>query len=479
MFERQIEVISREPAGGMSEWVLGIAHAGMAEAALAQGAPREALRHSVLALARFERHDEADERAPVLLVRATALRRLGEFEAAYAELEAYHALRARVEAEAAQQYAGRVTAKVGLQRARAETESHRRIAATLETLGRIGQEITANLDADAVVRILFRYVGTLLDARSFAVWLLDEAGRELTLAFGVEDGRPISAPAVPLDHPRSWVARAVRERRDIVAPPPQPGDVPATLIAGTRVLPFAIFAPLIVGDRALGALSLQTDRADAFGENERSILWALCTYSAIAFDNAAAYRELRRAMTELQQTQNELSLRTAEYERLSLTDALTGVPNRRHFMERAKIEVAEAQRNGGALTVAMLDIDHFKDINDRYGHVAGDFVLQEIARVAKDGLRSRDFLARIGGEEFALLLPGAGPAEALAIAERMRAAIERMPLRFEGCTLGVTASFGVANAHADDGSIDDAFGRADAALYRSKQAGRNRVTGDA
>jgi diguanylate cyclase (GGDEF)-like protein len=155
------------------------------------------------------------------------------------------------------------------------------------------------------------------------------------------------------------------------------------------------------------------------------------------------------------------------------------VPNRRHFMERAKIEVAEAQRNGGALTVAMLDIDHFKDINDRYGHVAGDFVLQEIARVAKDGLRSRDFLARIGGEEFALLLPGAGPAEALAIAERMRAAIERMPLRFEGCTLGVTASFGVANAHADDGSIDDAFGRADAALYRSKQAGRNRVTGDA
>jgi len=477
MFERQIEAISAEPDSGMYDWVLGIAHAGMAQAALAQDAPQEALRHTALALARFERHDEVEERAPVLLVRAMALRSLGEFEDAYNELEGYHALRARVEAEAAQQYAGHVTAKLGLERARAETESHRRIAATLETLGRIGQEITANLDAEAVVRILSRYVGTLLAARSFSIWLLDDAGRELRSAFGVEDGQAVSAAPLPLDHAQSWIARAVRERQDIVAALP-PDQAPATLIPGTPFMPFAIFAPLIVGDRALGALSIQTDRPDAFGDNERSILRTLCTYGAIALDNAAAYRELRRTVSALQGTQNELSMRTAEFERLSLTDQLTGVPNRRHFMERATIEIAEAQRNASALAVAMLDIDHFKDVNDRYGHAAGDVALAQIALIAKEGLRSGDFLARVGGEEFALLLPGAGPTEALAIAERMRAAIERMTIRFDGFELRVTASFGVANFKSGDQTIDDAFSRADSALYRSKQTGRNRVTGD-
>ncbi len=477
MFERQIEAISREPGSGMYEWVVATAHAGMAQATLALGLLRDALRHCTLALSRFDRHDEASERAPVLLVRADALSGLGEYEAAYAELEAYHALRSRLEAEAAQQYAGHLTAKLGLERARAEAESHRHIAATLETLGRIGQEITANLDAEAVMRILYRNAGTLLAAEGFSVWLLDAAGEELTLAFGIEDGRPFTSQPIAAAHPSAWVARAVRERREFVGTAPAP-DREATAFAGTRFMQSAMFAPLIVGDRVLGALTIQSDRPNAYGENERSILRTLCTYGAIALDNAAAYRELGHAVARLEMTQQELSIRTAEFERLSMTDALTAVPNRRHFMERAAIEFAEARRGSGDLAVAMLDIDHFKQVNDRYGHVAGDRVLQRIALVAKEGLRSADFLARIGGEEFALLLPGAGAAEARAVAERIRIAIEAMIVRVETLDLRVTASFGVANFTSLDATFDQVFGRADEALYRSKQSGRNRVTAD-
>lgn len=470
MFERQMAQVADED-GPMYVWVQAMANAGLAEATLALGRPHDALRHSVEALDHFKSHDEAHERAPVLLARAAALRMLGEFDAAYAELEAYHGLRARLEAAAAQEYAGYVAAKFGLERARVEIEAHRRIAATLETLTRIGQEITTSLEADTVLRILHRHVGESMDARAFAVWLFDETRSALDLAFEVPgDGIAPAPPTIGLDDEHSSAGRSVRELRQIV-------DTPADTLRNAQPSSSRsrLSAPLIVGARVIGVLSIQSERLDAYGENERSIVHTLCTYAAIALDNAATCHKLESTVSTLLITQTELAARTAEYEHLSMTDVLTGVPNRRHFTERATIEIAAARRNGTDLGVAMFDIDHFKKVNDTYGHFAGDRVLQIIAEVAKKAMRPVDLLARVGGEEFALLLPGAEPLKVLDIAERLREAVENTAVRVDEFELHVTASFGVANFRLAGDTFDDAFRRADGALYRAKEDGRNRV----
>lgn len=161
----------------------------------------------------------------------------------------------------------------------------------------------------------------------------------------------------------------------------------------------------------------------------------------------------------------------AEVRRLATTDALTGLANRRVMQDALDREVARAQRNGTALSVVMLDIDHFKAINDGHGHQTGDVVLQLAGRAVAAGLRASDLAARYGGEEFCLVLPDCDADEALAIAERVRAAVASC-----GSPMPVTMSGGVATLSAAEASSTGLLHAADAALYESKRNGRNRTT---
>lgn len=161
---------------------------------------------------------------------------------------------------------------------------------------------------------------------------------------------------------------------------------------------------------------------------------------------------------------------------LATTDDLTGAKNRRHFMERAELEVHRLRRHGVPFSLALLDLDHFKNVNDTYGHPAGDDVLREAVNRWQNGRRPFDTLGRLGGEEFALLLPGADGDAAMTVAERLRAAIADTPFQTVAGPVNVTVSIGVAEAENDDRSIDGTLGRADEALYQSKKAGRNRAT---
>ena len=158
----------------------------------------------------------------------------------------------------------------------------------------------------------------------------------------------------------------------------------------------------------------------------------------------------------------------------ALLDPLTGLPNRAAWSERLDHEVNAWHQRGNSLSLAMLDLDHFKRINDGYGHLAGDKVLKIIANVLRKRLRSTDFIARFGGEEFVLLMPNSSLADALAVGEVLRAAIEACPFHFKGEPVTVTVSMGVAQFMPGERS-DLALKRADAALYRAKAAGRNRV----
>jgi diguanylate cyclase (GGDEF)-like protein len=164
----------------------------------------------------------------------------------------------------------------------------------------------------------------------------------------------------------------------------------------------------------------------------------------------------------------------AELALASRRDPLTGLPNRRAFAEDLAREVARASRSGAPLAVVTLDVDRFKAVNDLHGHAAGDAVLRAVAARAAATIRAGDVLARLGGEEFGVLLPGAELARAAEAAERMRAALAASPVEAAGRALAVTASFGCA-ALAPGEAAEALLARADARLYEAKRAGRNRV----
>jgi diguanylate cyclase (GGDEF)-like protein len=164
-----------------------------------------------------------------------------------------------------------------------------------------------------------------------------------------------------------------------------------------------------------------------------------------------------------------------EVERLSATDPLTGLHNRRHFSEAARAEFSRSVRFDLSLSVLMLDLDHFKLVNDTHAHAAGDDVLTQVAAACRGQLRAMDIHARYGGEEFCFVLPETDLEGAVLVAMRLREAIAA--LRFAGAdgTFIVTASLGVAERDGPDDTLEELLGRSDNALYEAKRAGRDRV----
>ena len=160
---------------------------------------------------------------------------------------------------------------------------------------------------------------------------------------------------------------------------------------------------------------------------------------------------------------------------LAITDGLTQVANRRHFDERIHEEIDRSQRYGRPLVLLLLDIDHFKKVNDSYGHPAGDAVLRRVADICRASIRTLDLVARFGGEEFAILLPETDIPGALQLAERIREEIAASPVVYGPHTIQVTASLGVAATENGDRDSEQLLKAADEMLYAAKQGGRNQV----
>lgn len=164
-----------------------------------------------------------------------------------------------------------------------------------------------------------------------------------------------------------------------------------------------------------------------------------------------------------------------ELQRLATTDGLTQSSNRRHFFDCAHREFEQARKQGEPLSFLLLDIDDFKVINDTYGHQVGDSVLQRIAESGRASLRRGDVFGRIGGEEFAAVLPGCAPDMAMQVAERLQREIQRLGFCHDDQTFGITISQGLTSLTAEDANIDALFARADAAMYEAKRQGKNRI----
>jgi len=191
---------------------------------------------------------------------------------------------------------------------------------------------------------------------------------------------------------------------------------------------------------------------------------------------ARAYRDLQQADEQKAVLLRTLEQQTQELERLSHEDALTGVSNRRHLDKLAALEYERARRFHHDLTVAMVDIDDFKQINDRHSHQLGDVVLRTVAQLLRGGCRSVDVVGRYGGEEFLLILVEIGRPEAMMLCERLRATVQGHDWEGISPGLAVTISIGVADNH-EATELEKIIALSDARLYYAKQHGKNQVCG--
>lgn len=235
------------------------------------------------------------------------------------------------------------------------------------------------------------------------------------------------------------------------------------------------------------ALSYELDAflADMLPENKvvipahlhEAIAWRLQSVEASFRTERAFHQQSTRLLSLAADEIYELSCRLGE---LAYHDELTGLLNRRAVLERAQSLLALCGRQGSPISLLMIDIDHFKSINDRFGHAAGDQVLREVGGTLRDNLRDSDLLGRIGGEEFLAVLPDTGAEGALTLAECLRARVGRLVCSFDDSSgESVTISLGVTTVAGRQGSsaqLSDCLKRADDALYRSKREGRNRTT---
>jgi diguanylate cyclase (GGDEF)-like protein len=223
-----------------------------------------------------------------------------------------------------------------------------------------------------------------------------------------------------------------------------------------------VAVPLLAGSEVLGVASF-TDRADdqAFDESDLTAVRALAAPAALALQN------------------DRLAFQTRELAHAATVDPLTGLFNRRHFHTRIEEEIERARRYSLDLSLLLIDVDDFKQINDTLGHLAGDYLLRQVAEILRRSVRVFDVCTRYGGEEFAILMPGSSTANALIVAERIRSRVESAA-RDGGPlppSVRITVSLGLAVLR-EDASSQEFIGRADRALYRAKEAGKNRVNVD-
>ena len=228
-------------------------------------------------------------------------------------------------------------------------------------------------------------------------------------------------------------------------------------------------------------------QAKEFGFGEKTYLAAL---EKVPVFSEAQVKEMMEFLTRLAQLMGEMGLSKlrlqeanailqaseAEYRHQAATDFLTELPSRRSFSTRIEEELARLKRSDvQPVALLMIDLDHFKEINDRFGHVAGDALLKHFSALLTTELRRIDMAGRIGGEEFGIILPGTSAQAALLFAKRLCERIASTPLSFNGQDIGMTVSIGVTELSATDTNQDSVMARADKALYRAKELGRNRV----
>lgn len=373
-------------------------------------------------------------------------------------------------------------------------ERERRHTRELAAVNRVNQAAAAATDPDELIETIFREVQALMTSSVFIFGLCTPAGGEVDIRLNYDQGRR---------HPRStrklgagitgWV---VQNKEAVLITDARKSDHPCLHKRGTHGQPAISLAtvPINFQGEIVGVMSVQDYKPDTFNSHQLRLLQSFADQVAAAIANTRLFAELQGYQLELEQrvvqrtrelekAHESLSRAIEEKEGLlrlleeeNRYDALTGLTNRRHLESVLRQEYYRSRRFGHPLSIIIADIDHFKRINDTWGHLLGDKVLIRIADILRDDLRATDLVARYGGEEFVVLLPDTTGSRAIHVCEKLRECVEKYAWHELEQGLTVTMSFGVCdneNSAGDNHTV--LLKRADKALYQAKLSGRNRV----
>lgn len=354
--------------------------------------------------------------------------------------------------------AGELETRRDLEYARTElelkNELERRVA-ELEILYDLARTIASSLELEEVLARVAQLVPVKLEVPKFSLMLLNGDG-----LLEVKKAHPpaMGSEGLTFSIGEGVCGRAAELRRAWYVPDLE--NDPLFRVRGDRTEKekgSLLSVPMVRGGELLGVLNFERPRKADFGPAEMEFFAAVADQVGLAVQNARLHEQTVA---------------------LSITDPLTGVPNRRHLFEQLSAEIARASRFGTPLSVLMIDIDHFKHLNDTAGHSAGDEVLRQVCQRLKGSLRRVDLLARYGGEEFVVLLPQIGVDEAAEVAEKLRRSISDTPMQHGSTQPGgkVTISIGVGTLPLHATEQSKLVDTADSALYASKRAGRNKAT---
>jgi diguanylate cyclase (GGDEF)-like protein len=324
----------------------------------------------------------------------------------------------------------------------------------LEALRATTADITKELGLKSLLKSILKRATDLLDATGGELGLVSETDHLIKILVSHKMGRSDSVGTTVSLHD-GLMGYVAKSRQIEIVEDYQEWDGQMEEYQESSIHA-AIAAPLMIGNRFLGVIGvMDSDRSRKFSKREKDLMSMFAQQAAIAVENAQLYEQQKQE---------------------ARIDAITGIFNRRGLNEMGCREISRAIRFDRSLSVIFLDIDHFKQVNDTYGHPIGDLVLKELADRLKKNLRTIDLFGRYGGEEFVIILPEADTEGALDVAERLRKIVEQTPFTPDNLSLWITISQGVSVLNADNRSLNTLIKQADEATYQSKEAGRNLVT---
>jgi diguanylate cyclase (GGDEF)-like protein len=365
-------------------------------------------------------------------------------------------------------------------------------AQQIAALYEIGLSITAELDLKQVLMNLYDHVQKLLSPEVFYIATYDENTHICEFPLFYERGDFLQTPVRDVHETPGLTGAVILGKQTLVLKdtldPVVANQYQIIRIGGEPTRTY-VGVPMTAHNRTIGVISMQKYAADAYAGEEIRLLETIAIQAAIAIENSQLFEKAHIELEQRRETQAALEKANkqlqaqieqneelqAELREQAVRDPLTSLFNRRYLKETLEREISRAKREGSPIGIMIMDIDEFKNVNDLFGHNAGDRMLQAMGELLKANIRAGDIVCRYGGEEFVIVMPGASLQIAYERAELIRTKFDQMYVPYEGELLHATISLGVAAypIHGTDG--EDSLIRADRALYQAKQDGRNRT----
>ena len=350
--------------------------------------------------------------------------------------------------------------KSGLKNAnlQVETDLNKRLSELL-LIRKASLHLTMNLSLDSVLESILESALELVSADDTHVFLYEHGVLSFAAALFDErlQGRPFMHP-----RPHGLTYQVAREGTKVVVD----NAMTNPLFEDHRWEGSIIGLPLKIGTTVLGVMNVALKRAHKFTDNEIQVLEFLADQASIAIQNARLYEQAQKEIADRKKAEEAIK-------HMAHHDALTGLPNRRLFNERISLEISRSQRNKQKIGVMLFDLDHLKKVNDSFGHSVGDLLLQSVGQRLLGLLRKSDTVARMGGDEFLLILPEMKqPQDAILTAKRILSALST-PFLLEGNQINITTSIGIVFFPDDGTEVDDLIKKADIAMYNAKEKGGN------